>query len=111
MRLAVVGSRSIGNIELEPYVSEDVTEIVSGGARGVDALARAFAEQHCLIYTEFLPQYERYGRSAPLKRNEQIAKHADAALAFWDGKSKGTAYTVRLFERLGKPVRVVLVCI
>lgn len=111
MKLAIVGSRSIGSIELAPYISENVAEIVSGGARGVDALAQTFAKKHGLLFTEFLPRYERYGRAAPLKRNEQIAAYANAALVFWDGKSKGTAYTIKCFEKRGKPIRVVLVCI
>lgn len=109
MKLAVIGSRNLQGIEIDAYIPEDVTEIVSGGARGVDTLAKAFASRQGIKLTEFLPQYELYGRAAPLKRNQEIAAYADQLLALWDGVSKGTAYTVKCFERLGKKVTVVTV--
>ena len=84
-----------------------MTEIVSGGAKGVDSLAREYAHDRDIKLTEFLPDYRRYGRGAPLKRNESIAEYADEALAFWDGHSKGTAHAVRLFKSLGKPVTLI----
>ena len=107
MKLAIIGSRSLSHIELENYIPEGVSEIVSGGAKGIDAIARDFAKQKGIPLVEFLPQYSRYGRGAPLKRNEEIALYADEVLALWDGKSKGTAYTIRLFKRLGKKVTVI----
>ena len=58
---------------------------------------------------EFLPEYARYGRAAPLKRNQSIADYADEGIAFWDGKSKGTADSIRRFERLGKKITVILI--
>ncbi len=30
-------------------------------------------------------EYDKYGRSAPLKRNITIIEHADLVLAFWTG--------------------------
>lgn len=109
MKLAIIGSRKITDIEIKKYVSNEVDEIVSGGARGIDTLAREFAEQNSVKLTEFLPQYERYGRAAPIKRNEEIAQYADEALAFWDGKSKGTQHTIRFFEKLGKKVTIIII--
>ena len=52
--------------DLEDYLPEETTEIISGGARGVDASAKAYALQHGLKLTEYLPEYARYGRTAPL---------------------------------------------
>ena len=109
MKLAVIGSRGLTQIEIEKHLPDGVTEIVSGGAKGIDALARAFANRNGIPLTEFLPRYDLYGRAAPLKRNEEIATYADEALVIWDGASKGTEYTLRCFERLGKKVTVVLV--
>ena len=109
MRLAIIGSRSIKQITMEKYVSEDVKEIVSGGAKGIDAIAREFAHTKGIAYTEFLPKYHMYGRAAPLKRNEEIANYADQVLAFWDGSSRGTAHTVELFKKLEKEVTVVII--
>lgn len=109
MRVAVVGSRSLTSIDLSPYVPAEATVIVSGGARGVDACARAYAQAHGLALMEFLPDYPRYGRSAPLRRNRDIVAHADLLIAVWDGVSHGTAATIAFARELGVPVRVVQV--
>ena len=108
MKLAIIGSRKITQIALNKYIPDGVTEIVSGGADGVDTLAREFANKKGLPLVEFLPKYNLYGRAAPIKRNEEIAKYADEALAFWDGTSKGTQYTIKFFEKLGKKVTVII---
>ena len=109
MKLAIVGSRKITDLALEEYIPEGVTEIVSGGAVGVDTIAREFAKRNGLCLTEFLPKYKLYGRCAPIKRNEEIAAYADEALVFWDGNSKGTESTVKMFKKLGKKVVLVIV--
>jgi predicted Rossmann fold nucleotide-binding protein DprA/Smf involved in DNA uptake len=106
MKLAVVGSRSIYPENIGQYIPEGVTEIVSGGAKGADSAAADYARANGIKLTEFLPEYDKYGKGAPLKRNHLIAEHADAALAFWDGSSRGTKYTIDLFKRLGKPVKI-----
>ncbi len=107
MRVAVVGSRSLTVPNLEDYLPPETTEIVSGGAKGIDQCARDYALQHHLKYTEFLPNYARYGRAAPIRRNDEIILHAELALIFWDGKSRGTAYTIRRCGELNVPHRVI----
>ena len=102
MKLAILGSRSISSVHLNPYIRDNVTEIVSGGAKGVDSCAANYARKSQLKITVFLPDYARYGKGAPLKRNMQIAAYADEALIFWDGKSRGTAHALRCFQQLGK---------
>ena len=108
MKIAIIGSRTISQVPIQEYLPANVTEIVSGGARGVDTQAKRYAQKAGIPLTEFLPQYALYGRAAPLKRNEEIARYADGVLAFWDGVSKGTADTIRHFQRLGKAVTVIL---
>ena len=68
MKVAVVGSRNLRVDDLGKYLPDGVTEIVSGGARGVDTSAREYALAHDIKLTEFLPEYDKYGRSAPLPR-------------------------------------------
>ena len=109
MKLAIVGSRNIGDIDIGMYLPDGVDEIVSGGAKGADTLARKYAEEHGIKLTEFLPKYDLFGRSAPLKRNEEIVRYADEGIAFWDGKSRGTKYTIDAFRKLGKKVQIVLI--
>ena len=64
MRIAIVGSRNISSVNIAKYVSQD-DEVVSGGAVGVDCCAAKYAKENGLKLTEFLPQYEIYGRAAP----------------------------------------------
>ena len=101
MKLAIIGSRNIDDIVIDKYIPEATTEIVSGGAKGVDTLAKFFAQKNGLILTEFLPRYDLYGKVAPIKRNREIAEYADEAIAFWDGRSKGTEHAIRFFKKLG----------
>lgn len=106
MKVAVIGSRGLAVCHLEKYLPEGTTEIVSGGAKGVDTCARAYALKHGIRMTEFLPDYKKYGRGAPLKRNLQIIAYSDLVLAFWDGKSRGTRHVIENCRRMGKPVQV-----
>lgn len=106
MRVAVIGSRSLEVENLQDYLPEETTAIVSGGARGVDASARAYALARGIPLLEFLPEYEKYGRGAPLRRNIVILQNADLVLAFWDGRSRGTAFVIRECRRCGLPCRV-----
>lgn len=106
MKLAVIGSRGLTVKDLGKYIPEGVTEIVSGGAKGIDACAREYAIQNGIKLTEFLPEYEKYGRSAPLKRNLLIINYADEVIAFWDGASKGTKYVIDNCKKMDKKIDV-----
>ena len=107
MKIAVIGSRSITYLSLGMYMPDDVTEIVSGGAKGIDTIAKEYALRRGLKYTEFLPDYDTYGRFAPLRRNDLIIDYADEIIAFWDGKSRGTKYVIDHAKKAGKRVCVV----
>ena len=67
MKVAVIGSRGLCVNNLKKYLPECTTEIVSGGARGVDTSAKEYALSHNIELTEFFPEYNIYGRGAPLK--------------------------------------------
>ena len=102
MKVAVVGSRSLSVRDLGAYLPPETTEIISGGARGVDTSARIYAHEHGIKLTEFLPDYEKYGRKAPLVRNIEIINAADLVLAFWDKKSNGTRFVLNKCREMGK---------
>lgn len=106
MKVAVIGSRNLKIDNLGEYLPDNVTEIVSGGAKGVDTSAKEYAEAHNLRLTEFLPNYEKYGRSAPLKRNIAIIENVDLVLAFWDGVSHGTKYVIENCKKRNIPIIV-----
>ena len=109
MKLAVIGSRNLKIKNLGDYIDGECTEIVSGGAVGIDTCAKNYALERGIKLTEFLPDYKRYGRGAPLKRNNLIIEYADKVLAFWDGASRGTKYSIDYAERLGKRATVILI--
>ena len=106
MKIAIIGSRSIKEINIEEYV-KNADEIVSGGACGVDSIAAAYAKEKGIRLTVFLPEYSKYGRAAPIVRNRQIVDYSDKIIAFWDGRSKGTEYTVKYAQRVNKPCEIV----
>lgn len=106
MRAAVIGSRGLTVDDLGKYLPEGTDEIVSGGAKGIDTCAREYAVSHGLKLTEFLPEYDKYGKSAPLKRNITIIENADFVIAFWDGSSHGTKFVIDKCRELGIEVKV-----
>ena len=107
MKVAVVGSRGLSVSNLGDYLPEGTTEIISGGAKGVDTSAHDYAKANGIKLTEFLPDYKKYpGRVAPLKRNILIIEAADLVLAFWDGQSHGTKFVIDNCRRMGKKVIV-----
>ena len=107
MKIAVVGSRNIVIKDIGEYIS-NCEEIVSGGAVGVDSCTAEYAKRKGLRLTVFLPQYELYGRAAPIVRNKKIVDYADKVIAFWDGSSKGTLSVIKYAEKAGKPCEVVV---
>ncbi len=109
MKIAVIGSRDLQVRDLENYLPAETTEIVSGGARGVDTSASVYAKQKGLLLTEFLPDYEQYGKIAPLMRNLEIIDYADEVYAFWDGVSRGTKFVIENCRRKKKKVRIFMV--
>ncbi|MBO5936364.1 MAG: hypothetical protein J6Q79_01975 [Clostridia bacterium] len=103
MKIAIVGSRSITADIPEKCIPDNTTEIFSGGAIGIDTSARNFAREHHIFLTDILPEYDLYGRSAPLIRNDLIISLADKMIIFWDGKSRGTNYIVKKCREINKP--------
>ena len=106
MKVAIVGSRNIKPFDLRKYLTMPITEIVSGGAKGVDSYAEEYALKNGIKIKKILPEYEKYSRNAPLKRNVEIINYADIVLIFWDGESKGTKFVIDKCKALGKKFEV-----
>lgn len=94
MKVAIIGSRQLEIENLSEYIPLTTTEIVSGGAKGIDTCAKKYAISANIKLTEFLPDYSKYGKSAPLYRNLKIIAYADEIIAFWEGKSRGTKFVI-----------------
>jgi hypothetical protein len=108
-RVAVVGSRDYPDWrQVREYVESlpAGTVVVSGGARGVDAIAEKAARLAGLAVDVYPADWQTYGMAAGMIRNRQIVKNCHRVVAFWDGKSKGTKNTIDLAVAMGKPVTV-----
>ena len=86
-------------------ISSPVT-IVSGAARGADALGEQYAAERGLTVARFPADWKNLGRKAGPIRNEQMAEAASMLVAFWDGQSRGTKNMIENMAKRGKPYRV-----
>ena len=109
VRVLVAGSRSITAFDLSPYIPSDCGLIISGGAKGIDTVAEQYAAAHKIECRVYKPDYARFGKAAPLKRNDEMVEQADMVIAVWDGKSRGTKHTIDYAVKTGKEVKVVTV--
>lgn len=103
MKVAVVGSRNT-KVNITKHMPGNIELIISGGASGIDTLAQDYAKKHNIPTLIILPDYEKYGKAAPLKRNEEIVNKADVIIAFWDMKSKGTEHIINYAKSQNKKV-------
>jgi len=111
MKTIIAGSRDIS----DPTLLEDViiksginiSEVVCGGARGVDNLGREWANNGNVVPVKlFNAQWNTFGKSAGYKRNIQMAEYADALIAIWDGESRGTKHMIDTAKAYGLYVHV-----
>lgn len=112
MKVIIAGSRGITDYGLVDHAIEQspfefqIDEIVSGGALGVDSLGEDYASEHGVDLIIFPPNWKKYGKAAGVLRNTRMAEYADALIAVWDGKSKGTEHMIKTMNHMGKPVYV-----
>lgn len=94
----IAGSRSISEHEdkmLECLNDIDncpweITKVISGTARGADTVGILWADKNNIPLKKMPAEWDDYGWKAGHKRNEEMAKIADACIVFWDGKSGGS---------------------
>lgn len=111
MRVVVCGSRSWRDWSaLEAALTRlpRGSQVVHGDARGADRMAGSVAERLGHYVARMPAEWERYGRSAGMRRNEQMLTcvKPDLVIAFWDGASRGTRDTIERARRAGIRVRV-----
>lgn len=114
MRTIIAGSRTISDLRLLEDVIKDsgfiITEVLCGGARGVDDLGRKWAGNGNLIPVKMFPaNWEKYGKCAGIIRNIEMAKNADALIALWDGQSRGTQHMITVAKRRNLQIHVHIV--
>ena len=115
-KLIVAGGRDYANyqqaaVKITEIAIEELPDqavsIVSGMARGADRIGYEFAQRNNVQCYAFPADWDRYGKAAGYRRNEDMAAFADGVLAFWDGQSRGTKHMIETMQRLNKRVWVV----
>lgn len=110
MKLLIAGGRIVNVLtdEIESLLSHyeitGITEIISGGASGVDTAAMIYAKDMGIPFVLFSADWSQFGKAAGHIRNREMADYADELLIIWDGKSRGSANMKKTMEKLKKPV-------
>ena len=105
MKYIIAGGRDFINRGVLERVLQrytDIDTVISGCAQGADTLGAEWAAKNHIPLQTFPAYWNIYGKSAGFIRNAEMGEHADALIAFWDGKSKGTAHMIQTMRRNGK---------
>ena len=116
MKVIIAGSRTIINPKLEvataiyscPF-AKNITEIVSGTCRGIDKAGEYYGELGGYKVTRFPAAWAIFGKKAGYIRNERMANYADALIAIWDGKSKGTKHMIDIARKKGLKIYIYMI--
>lgn len=115
MNLIIAGGRDFNNFDLlEREVSSFICQhldgyeitIISGKAKGADTLGIKYASKYGLKLKIFEADWNKYGKRAGMIRNKEMAQNSDCLVAFWDGKSKGTANMIEEAKNKGLKTRI-----
>jgi len=110
MKVIIAGSRNITDYNAIKNIIEqsqfEITEVVSGMARGIDSLAVKYAQENNIQLKQFPADWNKHGKSAGPIRNTEMANYADALIAIWDGQSRGTKHMIDVATKKGLQVEV-----
>lgn len=112
-KVIIAGSRSFNDYEkLKSFcdsvlINKTEIEIVSGCCiRGADKLGELYAKERNFCLSLFPADWDKYGKSAGVIRNKDMADYADALIVFWDGVSKGTKNMIKMAEKKNLSIKV-----
>ncbi len=117
-RVVIAGCRNYDNYEqAKVYIDSCLFDIqkesniiiVSGGAKGADAIGERYAKDKGFAVEKYPANWRAYGKGAGPKRNKQMAEISDLIICFWDGKSKGTKSMIDYARKYGKPVKIKMI--
>ena len=112
VKVAIIGSRDFKNKNLinetmETFIKEHEIEcIISGGAKGADTMGVQWANRNNIPTIVFYPDFKKRKRAYHF-RNRQIVKKCDVLIAYWNGSSTGTKYTIDFAKAMKREVIVV----
>jgi len=111
MKVAVIGSRTYTDQAKVQFALDRMLkkhpklELISGGARGADTFAQQWALYNGVKFTLVLP-IDAKRKITYLYRDVEIVTMADEVIAFWNGLSPGTRFTVEYAKARMKPIKV-----
>ena len=112
MKVIIAGSRGIIDYNIVKEAIEEsgfqITEIVSGNARGVDKLGEKYAKENNIKIKQFIPDWSQ-GKSAGFVRNKVMGDYSHALIALWDGESRGTKHMIDYAKKIGLKVFVKII--
>lgn len=112
MKVIIAGSRDVKDYALVVRTIESsgwkdqITEVVSGCATGIDTLGEQWARANNIPVKEMPANWNLHGKSAGPQRNRAMAEYADAAVVIWDGQSRGTRNMIENMIRRKKPYHI-----
>ena len=112
MKVIVAGGRDFKDYDLlkstlDGFQQEhgNITEVVSGTAKGVDKLGEKYANENNIPIKQFVPDWKGLGKKAGFVRNRQMGDYAKEyngmLVAFWDKQSKGTKGMIDYATKIG----------
>jgi len=113
LKVIIAGGRDFKEYQLlcdtcdKVLKNQQLVQIVSGGAKGADALGEKYAEANGYNVKKFSADWDNLGKKAGPIRNAAMSDYADCLIAFWDGESKGTKHMIDFAKTDGLKVRVV----
>lgn len=110
MKVIIAGSRIITNYKAVLCAIDnsgfEITEVISGGALGVDRLGEKYAKENEICLRIVFAKWKKYGKRAGYLRNRAMAEIGDALIAVWDGSSRGTKNMIDEMRVLKKPIYI-----
>ena len=112
-KIVIAGCRNYYNYdEAKAYLDDCLADInskndiiiLSGAANGSDKLGVRYALENNFRVELFLPEWDKYGKSAGPKRNKLMAQACDYVICFWDGESSGTRSMIDYAKEYNKPL-------
>ena len=106
MKTIIAGSRTITDYSTVKEAIEKsgfkITEVISGGAQGVDKLGERWALENNIPVKRFLADWIKHGKAAGPIRNSEMVKIAECAIVIWDGISRGSQDTITKMQNANK---------
>lgn len=112
MKTIIAGSRDITSdkvIYVLDFLGAQISEVVSGEAKGPDSIGEQWAITKSIPLRKFPPDWDKWGKSAGIRRNIEMLEYADWLVAFWDGQSKGTKHIIDNASKYGVKAVTILV--